>query len=384
MVRGLASPPRRSRLALVAAIGVATAASLVAPADAFSFAKFLGFFGFSSGGGGGGGGSAVASPTARPSPTTMPPAGFPVSGTPTPTPFVVPAEKRDADRNSAVSLKALLKGKVPSAASAVAPAPATGYLAKLFFDGGGKFFCLGALITSRHVLTAAHCLPLAGDTVRVGGSTMVDGVTRTVSRVAEHPLYAETLLTFEYDAAVLVLDDPITAEEMAASRLDFVRLWAGPDDKPPVASTALVRGFGLLGVGDAVPGVDNVLSETLLQLRHIVHSDTTCEALFGATSGGDALIAVDDALHVCASASPRGTSCGGDSGAPLVVEKNTFGLFGRLLGAPTEYVSYGVLSFGLKVRGVNCPLDKPSVWTRASVVRQFVARVVADDGLQLL
>lgn len=183
---------------------------------------------------------------------------------------------------------------------------------------------------------------------------------------------------------MLVLDTPISADEMAANRLGFVRLWAGPDDKPPVGSTALVRGFGLLGVGDAVPGVDNVLSETLLQLRHTVHSDTACEALFGVTGGGDAVISVDDALHVCASASPRGTSCGGDSGAPLVVEKHTLGLFGRLFGAPTEYVSYGVLSFGLKAGGVNCPLDKPTVWTRASVVRPFVARVVADDGLQLL
>eukprot|EP00170_Pyropia_yezoensis_P005017 contig_20427_g5031 len=170
---------------------------------------------------------------------------------------------------------------------------------------------------------------------------------------------------------------------MEASSLAFVRLWAGADDKPPVASTALVRGFGLLGDGDAVPGVDNVLSETLLQLTHTIHSDTACEALFGAP-GGDALIAVDDALHVCASASPRGTSCGGDSGAPLVVEKNTLGFWGRLFNAPTEFVSYGVLSFGLKAGGVNCPLDKPTVWTRASVVRPFVARVVADDGLQLL
>ncbi|GAB0495134.1 hypothetical protein MMPV_006432 [Pyropia vietnamensis] len=409
MARRPALTLRRSQLALTAVIGVTTVAAFAAPADAFSLAKFFGFLGFHVGGSGSGSGAAATaspSPSALPSATpavspptvapaqtatptpsrTDPPTASNVSVPPTPTPFVVPAEKRDFNRASAVSLKSLLKGKVPSAASVVSPAPPTGYLAKLFFfDDGDMFFCLGALLTRRHVLTAAHCATQAGDTVRVGGSSMLDGVQRTIARVVEHPQFAETLLTFEYDAAVLVLDTPISSAEMDANDLVFVRLWAGPDDKPPVASTALVRGFGLLGVGDTVPGVDNALSETLLELTHTVHSDTACEALFGSSnSGGDALISVDDALHVCASASPRGTSCGGDSGAPLVVEKNTFGFWGRIFNAPTEFVSYGVLSFGLKVGNVNCPLDKPTVWTRASVVRPFVERVVTGDGLQLL
>lgn len=83
-----------------------------------------------------------------------------------------------------------------------------------------------------------------------------------------------------------------------------------------------------------------------------IHSDAVGEAV-GDHSERDVLIDADDALHACASASPRRTCCDGDSGAPLAVGKNTLCLLRRLAGAPSEFrpvqdscLMYAVPSFG--------------------------------------
>lgn len=66
---------------------------------------------------------------------------------------------------------------------------------------------------------------------------MADGLQWTVAPVAEMCQAAADLGAL--DAVARVLDTPLTADEMAASRVGRVRPWDGTNDRPPVKNAVL-------------------------------------------------------------------------------------------------------------------------------------------------
>ncbi|MEV0092659.1 serine protease [Streptomyces sp. NPDC050738] len=211
-----------------------------------------------------------------------------------------------------------------------------------FGDDRAGQFCGGVLVSSRAVVTAAHCLTrealgipprsvhdlrvITGrDRLRAAGGREI-----RVKSIWSDPRFNST--SFANDLAVVTL-----AQSVPKSAVLPLASAANRSDLPGVSAT--VYGWGdTTGRGSFA----EVLNTT--QLR--VLPDAWCATAYPGTRGGKYLAS----SMVCAgSLDRRRDSCQGDSGGPLVAR-------GRLIG---------VVSFG----SVKCGQPKqPGVYTRISAV----------------
>ena len=88
------------------------------------------------------------------------------------------------------------------------------FLVALYKNSGSQFFCAGNLISSRHVLTAAHCIhkkisfkSLQPDAINV---SMGSGLMSTgVKRIKIHPKWRHHTNSYDADLAILFLDSEV-------------------------------------------------------------------------------------------------------------------------------------------------------------------------------
>jgi trypsin len=230
-------------------------------------------------------------------------------------------------------------------------------------------FCGGSVLTSRIVLTAAHCVfdtdpdcgpadlsepndvcgpatdpggdqtPFAdpNDFDIIAGRTVLSSVTG-----GEHNLQAIYFdgrynpTTSDFDDALLVLATPTSQPSIDIAGPSEAALWAA--GRPTVVS----------GWGDTTPGVPGGASDTLLKATTPIISDAACSASgYGSDFHSNSM--------VCAGFLAGGIdSCQGDSGGPLQAP--------GFAGAAPVHRLAGVVSFGI---GCAQP-DFPGVYTRVA------------------
>ncbi|XP_050545408.1 phenoloxidase-activating factor 3-like isoform X2 [Daktulosphaira vitifoliae] len=214
------------------------------------------------------------------------------------------------------------------------------WLAAIAMDG--LFFCGGALINDRYVLTAAHCImtrdtPIDSLMVHLGDNDLTtDNETehqvRSVSQVIFHSHFHPFLLA--NDIALLRLNIPANLN----NNVQPVCLPSGNGGDSLVGQKSSVIGWGITSfpMGDPSPILQKLTVEVL--------SNFQCARLIGDHVGLGML---------CAAAPSLQGTCFGDSGGPLTFQRDT-----------GQNVLIGVVSYG--VTGCAIRPAFPDLYTRIS------------------
>ncbi|KAJ8719668.1 hypothetical protein PYW08_011843 [Mythimna loreyi] len=205
---------------------------------------------------------------------------------------------------------------------------------------GGQGVCGGSLIRANRILTAAHCWfdgqNLAFSLVVVLGSvTLFSGGTRvTTSNIVMHNNWNPHLI--RDDVAVIRLDSNIGL----SNNIALIALPSGSQlNEWFMGENAIASGFGR--TSDDASGAITI-NQSLNHVTLPVISNVVCRSYFP-------LIIQDS--NICTSGAGGRSTCNGDSGGPLTVNRN---------GRP---ILIGITSFG-SARG--CQVGSPAAFARVT------------------
>merc|ERR1712110_516488 len=234
-------------------------------------------------------------------------------------------------------------------------------------DNTIDYLCGGALVTKRHVVTAAHCLRDDMVTVLLGEHVLkndTDGANPEEFKILKKsPHEAYDSRTFDNDIAVITFDSDVGFR-------DGIQPICLPSATPGVIEERFA-GSGTYVTGWGAKEFRGPTSNTLLQALIQVTSQDYCAEKFSQFSN----VKIDD-TKICArdvnaaSNSLIKDACQGDSGGPLMLDRR--GEDGKF-----RYHLIGVVSFGFK-----CAVPGfPGVYTRITEYDEWIKETIAKDVL---
>lgn len=207
----------------------------------------------------------------------------------------------------------------------------------------GVGLCGGAVISTRTVLTAAHCVDIASESTIIYGahnrliiepSQQRLRVVAAAGQIILHPQWTPSLI--QNDVATLQTATPVTLNAF----VQIIPLASGArtfENDP-----ATVSGWGRFQ--DNLPQASDVLRF----YRGTILSQANCRTRFPG---------VIQENNICLSGLNNGGACQGDSGGPLTYHLNG------------ESLHIGIVSFGL---ALGCELTWPSVFARTSSFQPWI------------
>lgn len=190
--------------------------------------------------------------------------------------------------------------------------------------------CGGSIISSRYIMTAAHCVKNATLVIVILGFYTVDDRSglygRSVKSIQVHREYNAT--TMSNDIALIELNREIIFTD-TIKPIRFGCDFTQPDTRTQITGTGLTN------------DIDKKLSPSLQWTNVTTISNERCRTFYSSIHS----------TNVCTIGKQKQGACHGDSGTPLInVENET-------------QIQIGVLSWGALNR---CELGYPSVFTRVS------------------